>query len=235
VASPFGPAVLLAYRAAALATVVCVGAAQLATRGPACLAFYTVWSWWLLGAFFAVAGAASLLAVVVRGPSPPRRSAALAPLGAAAVALFHVALPSSLIVVVVTWVVLFPMLVNSPDAKVATRAREIFLNPTSYAQHGGNALLALGDLALNTIPASPYLMAGLGAYSSTFAVWAFAFWRATGRWLYPFLNAHKRWAPAAYAGLYIAHWVFFGVAMLLFKARDRAVAALGGGGKGKAA
>ena len=161
---------------------------------------------------------------------------ALAPLSAAAVALFHVALPSSLIVVVVTWVVLFPMLVNSPDARVAARARDLFLNPTSYAQHGGNALLALGDLALNSIPASPYLMAGLGAYSSTFAVWAFAFWRATGRWLYPFLNAHKRWAPAAYAGLYIAHWVFFGMAMLLFKARDRAVAALGGGGgKGKAA
>ena len=226
VASLAGKTTLLTYRAVALVFVVSVGAAQLAQRGPYVLSFYTVWSWWLLGLYFLLATLASALAVT-QAPSRRRASTTITPLGAAVVALFHVVLPSSLIVVVVTWTLLYPMLTASDDPKIVSTARAMFLNKTSFAQHGVNATLALGDLALNTIPATPYLMAFLGAYSSTFGVWAFAFYRATGRWLYPFLNAHKRWAPAAYAGLYIAHWAFFGVALLCFRARDRAARAWG--------
>lgn len=218
-ASPLGATRLLAYRACALALGVAVGVPQL-LRTPHTLAYYTVWSWWVLTLYFGVATWASARAVLA--PAPPR-ARRLAPLGAATVALFHVALPSSLIVVAVTWTVLYPMLAASPDPKVRAKARLQFRSTQSYVQHGGNAALMVGDLLLNSIPPVPYLMSALGAYSSTFGVWAFAFYRTTGRWLYPFLNAQRKGAPIVYAALYVAHWAFFGVALLLFKARDAAV------------
>jgi hypothetical protein len=208
-----------------------IGLAQLARRGRKALAFYTVWSWWLLGAYFATAATASVLALA-RGAPHPRRRVGL--LGATAVALFHIALPSSVIVVAVTWLVLVPMLLRS-DPATAALARAMFFEPTSYWQHGGNALLALGELSLNRIPAVPYLMSALGFYSSAFGVWAFAFYRATGRWLYPFLNARRRGAVLMYIGLYVSHWAFFGVALLLFRARDAAAAAVAARGKKRVA
>lgn len=186
----------------------------------------------MLTSYFALATVASARAVASSRRAAARSDTAgmgaaprLAPLGAATVALFHVALPSSLIVVAVTWTVLYPMLAASPDAKVRENARRQFRCAQSYAQHGGNALLAVGDLALNSIPPVPYLMSALGAYSSSFGVWALAFYRRTGRFLYPFLDTRRKGAALVYVGLYIAHWAFFGVALLLFKARDAAVGA----------
>ena len=232
-------ATLLAYRAASLTLALTVGVTQF-RRAPHTLAYYTVWSWWVLTLYFACATAASARAVLAsRRAAGSRTTAApatarLAPLGAATVALFHVALPSSLIVVAVTWTVLYPMLAASPDVKVRETARRNFKTTQSYIQHGGNALLAVGDLALNSIPPVPYLMSLLGAYSSTFGVWALAFYRRTGRFLYPFLDTRRKGAALVYVGLYISHWAFFAIALLLFKARDAAVgAAVGDSGRGR--
>lgn len=238
-ASVASPTTLLTYRATAFAFALAVGINQVA-RAPHTLAYYTVWSWWVLTLYFGVATAASARAVLTRRRADSSSSsngdataaAATAPrrlplLSAVTIALFHVALPSSLIVVAITWTVLYPMLAASPDPKVRDNARRQFKCVQSYIQHGGNAVLAVGDLALNTIPPVPYLMSLLGAYSSTFGIWAFAFYRATGRWLYPFLDARRKGAAIVYAALYVAHWAFFGVALLLFKARDAAVRASG--------
>jgi hypothetical protein len=52
-------------------------------------------------------------------------------------------------------------------------------------QHGANALFALGELLLNNIPFTPYLLGYLGMYSSSYGIWAFTYFRITGKWLYP--------------------------------------------------
>ena len=105
--------------------------------------------------------------------------------GAAFAALLHIAVPSSLLVVAMTWCVLVPMMNAGADEAKKEVTRRLMYNFTSYCQHGLNAALALGEVALNAVPLEPYLMGFLGLYSSIFGVWAFAFYRATGRWLYP--------------------------------------------------
>jgi hypothetical protein len=213
------PTALLAYRATALAFTVAVGAAQAGRLGPRVLSYYTVWSWTLLTFYF---GLGTLLSArrVLRGRVGAWADGSVDVPGAALVGALHVALPAALIVVALTWGLLVPMLLSSPDAGVRAHTRAMFFNWTSYAQHGANAGLALGELALNAIPLHSYLLGLLGAYSSLYGIWAFTFFRATGRWLYPFLNAHRPWAFAAYAGLYAAHFAFFGLAAAAWRARD---------------
>lgn len=41
------------------------------------------------------------------------------------------------------------------------------------------------------------------------------------RWLYPFLDTSKPWAPMAYFGLYMVHWGAFGLVALLYRAKAR--------------
>ena len=152
-------------------------------------------------------------------------------LDAAAVALLHVAVPSSLLVVSLTWLLLVPMLLRSDKARVAL-TRSLFFNFASYCQHGLNAAFALGDVFLSRVPLLPYLSGALlSLYSSVFGVWALSMGRV-GIWLYPFLNAHKPWAAVAYSGIFLSNWLFFGVACGAFKLRDRLLL-LGGGGTKK--
>lgn len=221
------PVILLAYRATALVFTASVAVAQLLRLGPRALCYFTVWSFTLLIATFAVG---TLLSArrVLRGRVGAWHDGTVDVAGAALIGLLHVALPAALIVVCMTWGVLVPML-TAPSQPPAVRAdaRRLFFDFTSYVQHGANAALALGELFLNAIPLHPYLMGALGGYSSLYGLWAFAFFRATGRWLYPFLNAHRPWAFAAYAGLYAAHWAFFGVAVLCWRARDGLARRLG--------
>lgn len=230
-----------------------LGGDQLHRRGLRVLMFYTTWSWWLLAAFFGIATLASARRVHRDGDIRRRRGGekrgeedangsksingsriiglkhrrspptTIPLLDAAAVALLHVALPSSLIVVALTWLLLVPMLLSSPDKARVAFTRLMFFNLASYCQHGFNALFALGDVFLNRIPLLPYLSGSLlSLYSSVFGVWALSLGRV-GIWLYPFLNAHKPWAAVAYSGLFVSNWLFFGVACGVFRLRDRMV------------
>jgi len=221
------PVALLLYRATAFAFTLAVSLSQLVRVGPRTLCYFTVWSFSLLAATF---GLGTWLSArrVLRGRVGAWHDGSVDVAGATLIGLLHVALPAALLVVAMTWGVLVPML-SSPAQPPAVRAdtRRLFFNFTSYVQHGANAGLALGELALNAIPLHPYLMGALGAYSSLYGLWAFAFFRATGRWLYPFLNAHRPWAFAAYAGLYAAHWAFFGLAVRCWRARDGLARRLG--------
>ena len=223
-----------------------LGADQIHRRGPRVLMFFTTWSWWLLTAFFFVAALASVRRVHREGRARRRKGdggdggvvvepssstpATIPLLDAAAVALLHVALPSSLIVVALTWLLLVPMLLSSSDKARAAFTKAMFFNFASYCQHGFNALFALGDVVLNRVPLLPYLSGALlSLYSSVFGVWALSMGRV-GVWLYPFLNAHKPWAAVAYSGIFLSNWLFFGVACGAFRLRDKLVG--GGGGSG---
>ena len=52
-------------------------------------------------------------------------------------------------------------------------------------QHGLNLVFILAEMMLNSIPFLPYLMGYMGLYSATYALWAFAFFSNTGKWIYP--------------------------------------------------
>lgn len=125
---------------------------QIRRRGPRVLMFFTTWSFIVLLGFFGLATLASARRVHRDGRerrrkggggsrerssnSKPSAAAPIPLLDAAAVALLHVALPSSLIVVALTWLVLVPMLLNSPDKARVALTRAMFFNFVSYCQHG---------------------------------------------------------------------------------------------------
>ena len=159
-----------------------------------------------------------------KSSSKPSAAAPIPLLDAAAVALLHVALPSSLIVVALTWLVLVPMLLSSPDKARVALTRAMFFNFASYCQHGLNALFAIGDVFLNRVPHFLPDLSGslLSFYSSVYGVWALSLGRV-GIWLYPFLNAHKPWAAVAYSGLFLSNWISFFFAWGVFKLRDKLV------------
>lgn len=75
----------------------------------------------------------------------------------------------------------------------------------------------VGELFLNRIPFYPYLLGYVGAWTSLYGVWAFSYFSSSGKWMYPFLDATKPWAPIAYFGLFLVHWVFFGLVILLLR------------------
>ena len=52
-------------------------------------------------------------------------------------------------------------------------------------QHGANLVLLLVEFALNAMPYEPYLLGWTGLYSSAYALWAFSYYKATNRWMYP--------------------------------------------------
>ena len=52
-------------------------------------------------------------------------------------------------------------------------------------QHGANLVLLLLEFAMNQMPYEPYLLGWTGLYSSSFALWAFSYYKATNRWMYP--------------------------------------------------
>ena len=74
-------------------------------------------------------------------------------------------------------------------------------------QHGFNAAMVLGELALNRAPPCFTLGSGLLAlWNSLFGVWSTLFFIRTGRFIYPFLEAHKPRAWLVYLGLYLGLW-----------------------------
>lgn len=84
-------------------------------------------------------------------------------------------------------------------------------------QHGLNFFWMLGETFLNRIPFYPYLLGYVGMWTSAYGVWAFANFSSSGKWMYPFLDANQPWAPFAYFGLFLVHWVFFGFVILLLQ------------------
>lgn len=124
---------------------------------------------------------------------------------------------------VLTWTVLVPMLTADPAASAAHLAA--FTSYESLVQHGLNALLVYGDLALTAgAPMEAHYLGWVSLWSGAFATWAVCYWWATGTWLYPvrgalcdvdtvphaqFLETSHWWSPLAYVGLFVVHWLAF--------------------------
>ncbi len=72
-------------------------------------------------------------------------------------------------------------------------------------------------------------MAACGLWSLAFNAWAHSWYARTGKWLYPFLDVSKPYAPAATLGLYLMHFLAFGVLALMYRLK-RALLAAGGAG-----
>ena len=85
-------------------------------------------------------------------PSPPHHHHPADWIEKAAATLFHVIVPVAVSIDLITWLILVPMLLAVPDPVQVARWRAIMFSPSSYMQHGGNAVMILGDLALNKIP-----------------------------------------------------------------------------------
>jgi hypothetical protein len=209
---------------------------QLSQKGLYIFKFYTVWNYYLLIAFFATASLASYTAArrkrlsvkeLKKGDADAvadadadadghsNGSEEVNTLGYIVMVLFHINLTTVFIVDVLTWTVLWPMLKQNPDPTKVARFQQELFNWVSYNQHGANAFLMVGETLLNAMPVHLYLMGYVGLWSCAYGVWAFVHHLVTGRWMYPFLDAQKPWAPLAYAGLFLVHWLFFGMVVIL--------------------
>lgn len=138
------------------------------------------------------------------------------------------------VVDLITWTVLVPMLMSSPDpAKVAFWKSRMFCF-TSYMQHGVNAAMVLGEMLLSEMPGLFWHGGYLALWTSMYAVWSTIFYIWTGSFIYPFLvssffwcsfilelliiscltfielllvqDVHKPYAWLGYAALYAVHW-----------------------------
>lgn len=109
-----------------------------------------------------------------------------------------------------TWFVLVPMLMANPDPVKVAEWKALLFCFSSYMQHGGNAAMALGDFVLNDIPGLwMWGNAWVCFWTSLFGVWSTLFYIRTGRFIYPFLDAHRPNAWVGYLGLYCVHWMAF--------------------------
>ncbi|KXZ51475.1 hypothetical protein GPECTOR_12g438 [Gonium pectorale] len=266
--SPALPASRLAiFRASLAIYIFAMGLTQLLRLGPYVFKFYTIWNWWLLGLYFALAAAASALCAKAERKVAAKAQSSVAPVhangraaagGAAAPgsdpnadadagsdaevsgavvlrapsalsrachALFLINSSTVIIVDAVCWGVLYPMLSRGPQTPEIERIiKRLLLTFTSYNQHGLNALFIWADLFLNRHRLAFHAVGPLGLWSLLFALWAHCWHAATGKWLYPFLDTSKPWAPAAYLGLYLVHWLAFGLVALLYRVKDAAYA-----------
>jgi hypothetical protein len=222
-----------------------IGLEQLLRKGPVVLAFFTVWSWWLLTFYFAFATAASLRSYHATSRSSRRnittRSTRSTTTAAAelesshhllpadwieksAATIFHVIVPVSIMLDLVTWFVLIPALMAYPDPEQVLKWQQLMFSFQSYMQHGGNAVMVLGDLALNKIPLMfTWGQAWVALWVSAFGVWSLAFFVFTGRFIYPFLDAHKPMAWVGYLAIYGANVGIFMAFVGMIKARDAVV------------
>lgn len=222
------PDVLLAYRLCMLAWGLYIGIGQLLDKGPYVFVFYTVWNWWMLTLFFALASAASIRgwrrrrAAASGRPTDTEQQHAADWLDRAAIATFSIEAPLSLALDFLTWAVLVPMLLNSSQdpARIQFWRHRMYCFE-SYNQHAVNAVMMLGELLLNRIPVTFYSSGWLALWSSIYGVWSGVFYARNGRFIYPFLDAHKPYAWVSYLGLYAVHWAAFLLVMGAARAKRK--------------
>lgn len=218
------PRTLLYTRAATFGFAVCVAVRQSTFTGTMQFKYYTVWSFLLLIAYFGMAAIASWRRVRRIG-SDDAAGRTVDLLEHTVIVLYHIMLTTVFIVDITTWTVLYPMIKRTTTGAELERIKKLMLCFTSYIQHGGNAILVLTDFALNDISIHPYLFGWVGLWSVTFGAWAILWYRLSGEWLYPFINYTKPWAPIAYIGLYVGHWLFFGCVVGMQGLKERLLTA----------
>eukprot|EP00198_Chlamydomonas_reinhardtii_P008093 XP_001697430.1 predicted protein [Chlamydomonas reinhardtii] len=211
-----------------------MGGMQFQRMGAYVFKFYTIWNWWLLGIYFTLAATASALCALAETRSARARAATAKPTVTAAAEVDNsngsAALDASRSAVgnVAKSAPETPkslqratLLSRTCHALFMINSRRLLLTFTSYNQHGLNALYIFTDLFLNRHRLAFHATGPLGLWSMAYAVWAHVWHAKSGKWLYPFLDTSKPWAPMAYFGLYMVHWGAFGLVALLYRAKAR--------------
>ena len=199
------PLVLLVWRLAMLAFTSGVLYVQVAERGPRAFCFFTVWNWTAIIVYFLLASIASAVSVFggERRGEPGRRrtrstssssasSSKTTKLSRAVATAFHVLTPMTLYIDIITWTILVPALMKTPDLERRRHWENMMFSFISYAQHGLNAGIMGVEMLINNIPHSENWSHGVVCmWNILFALWSLIFFFATGKAIYPFLDLSK--------------------------------------------
>lgn len=213
--------VLLTYRFIMFLWCIYIGCRQLNQRGPVVFCFFTVWNWWLMTTFFALATVASLQ----RTRNKEKRDRANL-LDKVVVVLFTVEAPMAIVIDLITWTVLVPMLLEVEDAEKREHWLRVMYGFESYNQHGFNAVMMLGECVLNKAPPLFWTGGWVAIWNSLFGVWSAYFIWKFQRPIYPFLDAEKPYAWLAYLGLFVVNWSVTFAFMALIKTKQKLIVAL---------
>ena len=100
--------------------------------------------------------------------------------------MFHVLTPMTLYIDIITWTVLVPALMRTPDLERRKHWERVMFSNISYAQHGLNALIMGVEMLINNVPNSDNWSHGVVCmWNILFALWALLFFAATGQAIYP--------------------------------------------------
>ena len=100
--------------------------------------------------------------------------------------MFHVLTPMTLYIDIITWTVLVPALMKTPDLERRKHWERVMFSNISYAQHGLNALIMGVEMLINNVPNSDNWSHGVVCmWNILFALWALLFFAATGQAIYP--------------------------------------------------
>ena len=123
--------------------------------------------------------------------------------------MFHVLTPMTLYIDIITWGVLVPALMKTPDLERRKHWETVMFSFISYSQHGLNALIMGVEMLINNIPNSDNWAHGVVCmWNILFALWALFFFSMTGQALYPFLDYSK-----ASSELWVAFVALLGTSM----------------------
>lgn len=189
------PATLLVYRLVMFLVTLAVLYVQITTRSMRAFRYFTVWNWVAIIIFFFLASISSISARALK-----KRTATLDKIVAS---LFHVILPMTLFIDIITWTILVPMLMAQSDPERVAHWKNVMFSTISYMQHGGNAIIMFGEFMLNRIPHADNWSHGVvSLWNILFGLWSLLFFWMTGQAIYPFLDVKKPSIALALVGLF---------------------------------
>lgn len=159
---------------------------------------FTRWCWMLQAVYYALAVAARAVPLLSR----------------ACLVLFEVCVATALLVTTVTYTVLIPGALLTPQPPHRRGAIELLLSTQGHIMHSMNTVFILSDYALSR-SASRVWMAHLPygiAFGVAYVLFEWAFHSSTGFWHYPFMNYDLAFAEVAYLALFAAFTFFWRLA-----------------------
>ncbi|KAG9415086.1 hypothetical protein AC1031_008514 [Aphanomyces cochlioides] len=168
----------------ALVLFLAVAVADIMQTSGSCALFYTFWNFVFQMAYW-------VWALVDAKRMSPSRSM-----------LLDVILPSSMVVTLVVWTILYPQF------------GDVFMNWISWVEHGGNLVLLLVEFVCCDVRSVPWSTGAIvAAWSTTYAIFAWIVHIVSGTWLYPFLDVNQPSAPLWYLFMLAVHVGFFALMM----------------------
>lgn len=178
--------------------------------------FFTVWNFNLQILFFAAASLTVLVELCVRPVTAPDGCCRRA-LSGCTHRLFTVCLPSSMLVALVQWTLLYPS-----DLAAGTAAND--LSVTSFTAHGINTLALLGELCLDRyVVRAAHLLYPLG-WAGIYCIFTWVQHSQTQLWPYFFMRLDTPAALGWYSLVIVAYLLAFGAAVGLSRLKAHMMA-----------